>query len=218
VTVRLSIAVEHHPSRADLLNRSAHLNPDIVVDPEPDGIRNSWRTYRYALETTPDGCTHRLVVQDDAQFCTGFREQAEAAIAAKPDALVVFFVSTALRRTSRNMLQACARGEHWVQISPGGGELWVPVVATSWPAVIIPDFLAWCDRRGYTKQRFRADDAIVGRYVNEQRIPCWATVPSLVEHPDDVVSIAGTRRASQRIPRHATCFWDEVTPLEWARG
>ena len=216
--IRLSIAIQHHPARADLLERSAHLNPEVVVDPEPDSFRNAWRTYRTALELTPDGCTHRLVLQDDAYVCRDFREQAEAALAAKPDGLVVFFVSTALRKGSRDMMVACSRGNHWAQIIPGGGELWVPVVAACWPAAIIPDFLSWCDISGFPKTRFRADDAIVGRYVSEKKIPCWATVPSLVEHPDDVESISGTRRAHHRIPRVATCFWDEVTPLDWTRG
>jgi hypothetical protein len=206
---KLSIALQHHPDRAYLLERTAHLEPEIVTDPDPEGIRNPWRTYRLALELTPPGVTHRLVLQDDAETCDLFTEHALLALEARPENIVSFFVPNTLRSGAKAFWQACDRGEAWCVLD---WREWVPVVALAWPVEMIPGFLGWCDRAGFTGDRRRADDAIVGRYVREARTQVLATVPSLVEHPDDVESTIGMKK---NIPRRALCYWDGVTPISW---
>lgn len=209
--IALDVALQHHPDRAFLLPRTAHLKPTVVTDPDPEGIRNPWRTYRACLETLPHGATHLLVLQDDALVCDGFLRVARAALKHRPDSPVTFFVPTAMRRGSRLLLQACGRGSNWANL--GYHEPWIPVVALCWPAALVPGFLEWADARGFGPDRRRADDGIVGRWARESRTDVWATVPSLVEHPDDVDSLIGTKK---RILRQAICFWDGVTPIDWS--
>ena len=52
--------------------------------------------------------------------------------------------------------------------------------------------LAWVDAQGWP-YAFNADDEIIGRLTRALGIPVYATVPSLVDHPDDVASIVGSR-------------------------
>lgn len=136
------------------------------------------------------------------------------ALAYRPDSVVALFVPTALRYGSRNVLDACARGDAWAALSPV--ETWIPVVALAWPARLIADFAEW-GRRVFPPEARRADDAIAGRFVRERGERVWATVPSLVEHPDDVDSLLGLRTAN---PRRATCFAGETgaAMIEWEKG
>lgn len=184
-----------------------------MTDPDPDATPNAWRTYLRAIETTPPGASHRVILQDDVELCGGFLSALELALAARPDSIVALFVPTALRHSSLRLLEACGRNEAWVVI--GTVETWIPVVALAWPVRLIPDFAAW-GRRTYPPEARRADDAIVGRYVRERGETVWATVPSLVEHPDDVESLLGLRTAN---PRSATCFAGEKAALiDWSKG
>lgn len=210
----VSFAIQHHPSRADLLYRSAELNPEVVTDPEPtNAIRNPWRTYRTALERTPLDATHRVVIQDDAELCSDFRVSVEQAVASRPDNILCLFVPTTLRLGSRSLIEACTRDEPFCLLDH---REWVPVVALAWPVHIIPPFLNWCDRKGFSIRKHRADDAIVGDFCRENQHWVYATVPSLVEHPDDVDSIIGTKTG---VPRSATCFAGENAHLiEWERS
>lgn len=204
----ISYAIQHHPSRADLLYRSAHINPDVVTDPFPvDPKRNPWRTYRTALELTPPEATHRVVIQDDAELCADFTWAVEGAVKARPDNILCLFVPTTLTQGARKLRAACAADESFVALDP---REWCPVVAVCWPVTLIPPFLAWADTKGYSINKLRADDAIVGQFARETSNWIYATVPSLVEHPDDVESTINTRTAT---PRSAVCFAGELTHL-----
>jgi hypothetical protein len=190
--VTLSIAVQHHPSRAELLPLLEHLGEyELVVDPEPDApYQSAMRTYLEALRRTPGHATHRLIVQDDAVACTGFPELAEAAVAEHPDDLVAFFVPG--RTLLRNLLGgALARGERWCQLPQSLN--WTPTVALCWPAGLIDEFVAFGEeviatraRRGLSTQ---ADDPYVGAWRKKRKLPVWATVPCLVQHPDVAQSL-----------------------------
>lgn len=154
-----------------------------------------------------------MILQDDVELCGGFLPALRLALAARPDSIVALFVPTALRHGSLRVLEACARDDAWAVI--GTVETWIPVVALAWPARLIEDFAAW-GRITHPPEIRRADDAIVGRYVRERGETVWATVPSLVEHPDDVESILGLRTGN---PRSATCFAGEKAALiDWTRG
>lgn len=208
----ISYAIQHHPSRADLLYRSAVLSPEIVTDPFPsDPKRNPWRTYRAALERTPPEASHRVVIQDDAELCRDFRWAVEGAIRARPENLICLFVPTTLTQGAKRLREACAEDESFCALDP---REWCPVVAVVWPTYLIPEFLEWADRKRYDHNRLRADDAIVGQFARETGRTILATVPSLVEHPDDVASTINMRSAS---PRRAVCFAGEKAHLiKWA--
>jgi len=202
--IRLSVSIQHHPARAGLLRRSAHLEPDVVCDPEPNGPRNPWRTYRQCLLLTPPEATHRLVLQDDAIVCDHFLETMQLVLEARPNSMLALFVPGSHRAAALDMYRACERDECFFPFPFHTGS-WVPVVALVWPAHTIPPFLEWAALK-YPVTKRRADDAIVGSYAREHRTEVLATVPSLVDHPDDVPSLIGNRMNERS--RMAVCMVD----------
>ena len=187
----LSICVQHHPSRGHLLRLLEQLGGyELVVDPEPHSYRSALRTYLECLRRTPATATHRLVVQDDVIVREGFPELARAAIVERPDELVAFFVPgrTLLRRP---MQAAYERGERWWQLPQSLN--WTPLVALSWPAHLAAEFVPFgeqvIDTRADRGLSTHADDPYVGAWRKKRKLPVWATVPCLVQHPDVVQSL-----------------------------
>lgn len=189
--MNLSVCVQHHPSRGHLLRLLEQLGGyELVVDPEPYGYPSALRTYLECLRRTPADATHRLVVQDDAIVCEGFPNLAEAAIAERPGELVAFFVPgrTLLRR---HMLEAYERGERWWQLPQSLN--WTPLVALAWPVELAAEFVPFGEQvietRAARALSTHADDPYVGAWRKSRRLPVWATVPCLVQHPDEVRSL-----------------------------
>lgn len=211
--MNVSIAVQHHPARADQLARFDGLPVEIVADPDPGGqLRNPWRTYHRALELCPSNVTHRVVLQDDVTVCEGFLGLLDGALTERPDALVALFVPWTLRRAGQDYMRACARRASWCQLARNE---WVPVVALAWPVPLLHRFLEWADSNGFPPDKRRADDAIVGRFVRSvPGVECWATIPSLVEHPDDVPSLIGNRHGGPK-PRSAICWDQNPGSIDW---
>lgn len=184
--------VQHHPSRAFLLERWSGY--EIVTDPDPDGSPQPWRTYRACLEAL--GADAGVVVQDDAVAVRDFRGLAAAAMAECPCRVLTFFASRQLRYGSNLMLQAGARGESFANI--GTADHFVPAVALGWPAGVAAEVLAWADNRRWNHRAGRADDAILKDAAMHLGLEVWATVPSLVDHLDDVPSVMGSTGAKSR--------------------
>lgn len=217
--MNISAAIQSHPLRAEMAAALAvKLDAEVVVDPDPDAIRNPWRTYRHALERTPADATHRLIVQDDTVPCGGFSEVLPAAVASRPDRLLTFFVGGHPVEHARRVYQACDRGDAWAQLD---NLRWCPVLALCWPAAMIAPFLAWVDEQKFPPA-FRADDEIVGRWLRATKQTPLASVPSLIEHPDEVPSLIGRRaRGGLDIGRVAACFIHpdcDPSGIDWVQG
>lgn len=218
--VRLSVIVQHHPDReallAPLLER---LGGPVVIatDPDPEAKhRSAVRSYVVGLETvqlvTPLSelagarATHAVILQDDAWPCVHFPEAAARAIAVHPDRLLAFFAPAVPPEMGHAMRCAVERNEKFAELPC---RRWVPVVALAWPVELVDDFLVWkIDQRW--PPAFGADDEGVGRYVRERGLEILATVPSLVEHPDEVPSLVGRR---PRGGRRAAVYDPELDPL-----
>lgn len=213
----LSLAVQHHPARERLLEdlvpelRGGDLPLDVVTDPDPASRRRSaWRTYRLALERTPPEATHRLIVQDDARVCRDFVAGARLALEARPDAIVVFWQGGAPAVSARALHRAAAACQAWVRIPMRS---WVPTVATAYPASVARELLDYGDR-GYSRTS-TGDDGIVTEFRKATRVEAYATVPSLVEHPDVAASLVGRHaRAGRDRGRVAACWIGDYSPLE----
>lgn len=179
-----------------------------MVDPDPDGVPSAIRTYVECIRRTPPDATHRLVVQDDALPCARFVERATAALSERPHDLVAFFVpGTGLH--GRWMREAAKRGQPWVQLPTSAN--WQPVVALSWPVELVEPFIDFADahiaKRLARRLRTIGDDPVVGAFCRAQRRAVWATVPSLVEHPDLEPSLVKQRSYGGRNPaRRAAVF------------
>lgn len=193
----ISVAIQHHPARAQGLARVLERVPEaeVVSDPEPDAIRSPQRGYLECLRTTPAGATHRIVLQDDTLPCVDFMRHAGAAIAEQPDTLIAFFVPGSATGGMNRVKWARKKGERWANV---GGVQCVPVVALSWPVSLFESYFAFCELPRQINHR--CDDEVVTRFTKRNKLPVWATIPSLVEHPDDIPSSIGKRHTNGSKP------------------
>ncbi len=203
----LATRVQHHPSRAPLLDallpRLNGLDPQVIADPGGKQ-RSTWRTHRLCLESVPDDATHLLCVQDDAWPCDGFSERGRAAIEERPDHIVVFFLS-GVGHLARAVALARKRNERWMTLPPIS---YVPVVGIAYPAEHARAIPAFADKRRISVGR--TDDAVIATYTRANRVAVSATLPCLVEHLDAVPSVLGM--PSGRGAPHRLAAWYEQTP------
>lgn len=179
--------VQHHPSRAALLERF----PGFTVVTDPGGkLPSPWRTYSRCLDEL--GHEQGVIVQDDAYLCDDFHRLATEAAETCPCRVLCLFVSGQASYAVQAMQIAQAAGESFARI---GYDHFLPVVATVWPAGAAREVLAWADRRRSSET---ADDAITAAAVRALALGVWATVPSLVEHKDDVPSLMSKRVGQKR--------------------
>lgn len=217
--MNVSVAIQHHPSRADLAAAlAAEVAGELVADPDPEGIRSPWRTYRLALELTPADATHRLVLQDDALVCAGFVPAARAAIAARPNRMIAFYVGGNARPATPALRAAARRGSPWAELTH---MTWCPAVALAWPVALIAECLAFVDAQDWPLSFTTrgCDDEIIGRFLGHAGVTAIATVPSLVDHPDDVPSLIGKlARGGRDRRRVAACWIGDCDPgsIDWA--
>lgn len=91
----------------------------------------------------------------------------------------------------------------------------MPVVAVLWPREKALGLHQWTsgDVRLPGIPHPRSDDAVAGYWMRMTRQEVLVTIPSLVEHPDDVPSVkGGTQRAGKG--RNAFLFIGDADPLE----
>lgn len=205
---RLYIAtrVQHHLSRAhlltDLLPRLHGLDPQVITD--PGGKRSTWRTHRLCLESAPADATHLLVLQDDAWPCDDFASLVRAAVEERPDRIVCLFVS-GIGHLMRHVNIARKNRERWLELPPIA---YTPCVAIVYPADHARAIPAFADAKRVGIGR--TDDAVVGQYARAHRVTACATLPSLVEHRDDVDSVMGM--PSGKGAPHRVAAWFVETP------
>lgn len=217
MTVRVSRAVQAHPDRWELAHTLAdRIDADVVFDPNPDDGLKPWRTFRHLLETTPDTATHRFQIQDDATPCAGLAAAVDAAVAAQPDRLIIFFVGGHPAQNARQVLDACAHDRPFATLSH---QAFVPCVSTCWPRALIADLLEFVEAQKWPRA-FAADDEIVGRWARARRVWPLASVPSLVEHHDLVASVIRRRQMNGLDPgRRAACWIGDcagcVEEIDW---
>jgi hypothetical protein len=169
---------------------------EIVTDWEATHDPNPWRCYRRCLSDPPEAVTHVVIVQDDAIVCRNFGEAVELVTAARPDDILSLFVGGVSRKTAQDMRAAAARGRHW---SPLFFRDVSHVVALVWPVKLAAEFLEWAKEARLPGYRgvCRSDDAVVGEWLRRTRRVAWATVPCLVEHPDDVPTLIRQRERAR---------------------
>lgn len=196
--MKLSIAIQHHPDRAELLGPlMAALTPAHVLvarDPTPTEKPNALRTYLSALRLAPASCSHHLILQDDVTLCRNFVAGAKLALVARPDEPVSFFCSSQPLEAAHRIRCAQDRGETFALLEP---RRWTPAVALAWPVALAGEFVEFVEGQGWPSG-FGADDEAIGRFLRGRGVSAWATVPSLVEHPDATPSLIGRRMRKGR--------------------
>lgn len=174
-----------------------------------EGDPNPCRGYLKCLEApAAEDATHLCVIQDDALPCKGFIGEVEAAVGQKPGEMISLFVGGLPGRTRRDFLAALGDGARW---TPVYFREIHHVVALVWPIQLVTDFLTWYGgARIPLPKPHKSDDAVIGYWARTSHRLFWATVPCLVEHPDDVPS---TIRAMSRFGdrgRRAIAFLDDL--------
>jgi hypothetical protein len=205
------VLVQHDPRRADIVGRLLDgltgLDAELVVD--PGGERpNPWRCFRACLERAGDGPA--TILQDDATVCRDFPARLAELVELEPAAVLCLFCSARPYRTAVAAQQARARGDRF---APVHARDWLPVVGITLPAGVSADILRWCeqtDRRGRRVRETRSDDHMLGLWhkARGSRYRALVTVPSLVQHPDDVPSLIGNRAARGRNLNRVALFYD----------
>jgi hypothetical protein len=132
------------------------------------------------------------VLQDDTVVCRNFDRAVQMIAATHVDTVVCLFVAGASIQTARAMRSAMMSGKPYV---PLHFREWLPVVAVLWPKHQAEHLLLWAATAKLPgmPRPVRSDDAVCGLWMRENRRLVVATVPSLVEHPDDVESTVGRR-------------------------
>ncbi len=177
-----------------------------------------WAGYKACLQKIPKNSTHLLVIQDDAYPCDNFAPALKAVAAAHPTYPVCLFLARLPREASARAEQAMRRNrtQRYVQLA---WRNFMPVVAVLWPRQKAVEFLEWADQNPILpgQPEPRSDDAMAGVWKMRERQTVYATVPSLVEHPDMEPSLIG-KRASWGKDRNrcAAFFCEDGTAYDWS--
>jgi len=212
----IRVRVQHHPSRShlipELLERLAPL-PTEVVTHESDPP-SPWGGYLSCMTDIPR-CKHLLIVQDDVQIADNFVPALHDIARTKPDDPVCLFLAKLPRDVSHEAAKAMKYGQRYVRVN---WRSFLPIVAILWPTVKLREFRDWAlANPGLPGQRIpRSDDAMGGRWKMVNRQTVWATVPSIVEHPDIEPSTIGTRASAGRDRgRVAWLFARDAMRYDW---
>lgn len=187
---------------------------EVVFDPGGK-TRSALRGHRAALAHALDayvGTTHVLVLQEDAIPCPGLVDAVMRAVEARPQALLSLYIgnghagqSVYLRR-----LRACQRFANLPL------NYFVPTVGIVWPVSQARGFHRWSANTGVIWD----DEAIMAwrQQGHRQRadVDALATIPSLVDHDNQLPSIIGHHLHGYR---DAICPWHSWQGLgEWGVG
>ena len=202
--MELSTVIMTHPRRLDraerLAQRHPELNPDIIVDPQPDAEPSALRTAAVAWSHVGDTASHHLVLQDDAILCRDFQKLVGNAIEQYPEAALALFTEWS-SLTAHHLRTVAAAGAVWTEVLDD----YAPTVAMVLPAGLAREFGAAATEHG--PDWHPADDVSLSTFLMERHVPVLCRIPTLVEHDHDG-SLTGN--AGQG-PRHSVCFADDVT-------
>lgn len=215
------IRIQHRAGRTEPLKRLLRNLPPAGVEVIEDSGEppNPLRGYLLCLEKLPDD-GHLVIIQDDAIVSRNFLPALERIATANPNTPVSLFLSRTPRRTHNLALLRYGRSRY---VTTHQQDL-VHVVGILWPVQKAREFNDWVEGnplkiRG--EQLTTSDDAVLTRWMKltGQIIRC--TVPSIVEHPDDVPSVVNQAKVSGGADRGRTAsFWigdGDPLDLDWSQ-
>lgn len=210
----IAVRVQSHPSRRECRERLLASLDGLLVQVVEDNSQppNPWHGYQKCLSDLR-GYSHVLVIQDDALVCRNFAAAVSQIVAARPKDIVSLFVGGLRNRTTQHFNMALGRGDRYSEVYFRDIH---HVVAVLWPAPLAKVFLDWSRTHAVPGMpRPRSDDAVFGAWARTTRSNVLCTVPSLVEHPDDVKSTVGLRaRSGKDRGRVAVSYIGDGDPLE----
>lgn len=198
------------------LLRGLPLATQVITDTGPPPA-NPWRGYQLCLSDLPI-CTHLCIIQDDAIVCDDFPLALEQVVAARPENPICLFMHGGrILRTEPFAMRARAARKRFV---PLYFRDLCPVVAMVWPKEHAEHLLEWSKTAKLPgmPRPVMSDDAVVGLWAREARVQVLITLPSLVQHPDDVPSTIGkTHMHGKNKGRVAWWFDANAIEYDWSR-
>lgn len=175
---RISVAIMAHPRRKDFipyLLGSLDCEPTVVWDENND----RWDTGRRSMLAYNQGCTHHLVIQDDAIVCKDLVAGLTDALChiPDPDGTPVCLYIGRNKPFRYSMAQAASRAER-------DRAAWVAMTQVHWgvgimlPIGLIKPMIDYCD----TRDEIGNYDRRISRWVERYQLPVYYTWPSLVDH------------------------------------
>lgn len=209
-TIRLSIAITHHPSRADLLQGvlerlDGEQEVHLIVDDQQEGL---WPTCKRAWMAYNPQATHHLMLHDDILPCLDFLPAVRAALQVIPAEAVSFYANRKV------IEQAREQGSSWARVRT---LYWSQALAL--PVSMVQDFLLWEQR--FIRPSFRFDDSRLAMYLLAHQRYLWCSVPSLVEHlgyNHSLIGISGKVGKNLRVARWFIGAEVSGLSVDWTKG
>lgn len=178
-----------------------------MVDMEKERL-SPWRGYHRCLQNPPKKATHLCIVQDDALPCQGFEARLSEAVGERPDDVLSLFVGGLPGRTRKDFYTAQLSG---ARFTPVYFREIHHVVALCWPVPLVLELLDWYETAKVPGPKPPvSDDAVIGFWARTQKRYFQATVPCLVEHPDDFPSVVQGHSRFGDKGRRAIAFIDDL--------
>jgi hypothetical protein len=192
----LATRIMAHPSRAEWAEEIAAETGAVIVW---DEVNHPWDTRKRAMiDGAESGASHVCILQDDIILSEGLVGVLTEIVQHST------FHPVGIYSGDSPQTRAAMRYDPdpwWA----GTGPIWGP--GSIVPAVDIPEIIAFGDR-----MRIFADDIRIWHYYRREKVWCWYTVPSLIQHRTGHGSLVGSRKRD----RQALRFGSGVG-LDWSK-
>jgi len=187
--MNITVTVMAHPKRkvaAEALELELSKYPFADVSITWDEVNEEWETGARALRGGSADCGWHLVVQDDAILSPDFYNNIVGAIAAAPSKSLISLYTGTARPLGKRVKNAVDKAYHatWLQY-------WL---------------LLWG-----VADREELYDTRIGIFYQRNRLPIYYTMPSLVDHDDDLGSLLGHGQAPEPRVAHRVA----TGPVAW---
>lgn len=192
--MNISITVMAHPKRkreAMALHKKLIQQPFSKVRIVWDEINNEWHTGERSMRSGVAADGWHVVIQDDAILTPDFYFNIERVIAAVPVKTVVSLYTGKVRPLADRVAEAANKApegsflQHYMM-------MWG--VGILIPADHIEPMLEYINEPKYNDTAY---DVRIGLFYQRNRLPIYYTIPSLVDHDDDIGSLIGNGYANQ---------------------
>jgi hypothetical protein len=210
--IGIAYRVQHTAGRDEPLARLlARVPPAVEIITDHDvGDPNPWRNYMRCLSDLPEASSHVVVLQDDVVPCRDFGMRVRDAVRNMPHEIISLFVG-GLKDAERIYYREARNGRQFADMH---GARIHHVVGIVWPVAAARAFMEWYaenEEKIPSRRPHRSDDMVFSYWIKNgrPRRKVWATIPSLVEHPDDVPQVARQRQRVSDRGRRAIQFAGE---------
>lgn len=213
--MNISITIMAHPKRkreAMALHKKLIQQPFSKVRIVWDEINNEWHTGERSMRSGAAADGWHVVIQDDAILTPDFYFNIERVIEAVPTKTVISLYTGKVRPLADRVTAAMKNApdgcflQHYMM-------MWG--VGILIPADHIEPMLEYINDPIYSDTPY---DTRIGIFYQRNRLPIYYTVPSLVDHDDDIGSLIGNGyalepRVAHRRSRGLVSWTDTVIPI-----